>query len=382
VLHRLGMKIDHVRFFVENAAEYRDWLITKLGFRAIAQMEWQHSQVEVVQSGEIIFAVCAPKTLDSPVTNFLKRHPAGVSDVVFCVDDLDAAVAQALPHTQLLQLPQAETTAQGHLKWATVLAWGSLAHTFVERRGITPLLPQAEQTGAASALVNLQDGKIDKGDACSWFTQIDHVVLNVPQGKLDCAIAWYANVLGLQSEQTFQIQTPRSGLCSRVMRHPSGRVQIPINEPTSPTSQIQEFLNFNQGAGIQHIALETANLVGAIADLRDRGLALIDVPDCYYSGLRSQASPLATQLLDQIQTQKVLAEWQSKHYAVLLQTFTQPIFQQPTFFFELIQRQEPDSFFNPACGFGEGNFQALFEAIEREQLKRAKLEPSTPSLTL
>jgi 4-hydroxyphenylpyruvate dioxygenase len=303
---------------------------------------------------------------------------------VLRVEDLDAAIARALPHTQLLHPVATETTAQGRLKWATINAWGSLAHTFIERQGATPLLPQTEVTRWLDwGEMGEQEGVFPpqfappKTANPSWFTQIDHIVLNVPQGKLDCAIAWYANVLGLQSEQAFQIQTQRSGLCSRVMRHPSGSLQIPINQPTSETSQIQEFLNFNQGAGIQHIALQTNDLITAINHIRSQGLSLITIPPSYYSQLRTQPLPLSKELLQQIQTQQILAEWQSQRHAVLLQTFTQPIFQQPTFFFELIQRQQlgqssNGQLFNPAQGFGEGNFQALFEAIEQEQLKRIK----------
>jgi 4-hydroxyphenylpyruvate dioxygenase len=147
-------------------------------------------------------------------------------------------------------------------------------------------------------------------------------------------------------------------------------VQFPINEPTSANSQIQEFLDVNQGPGIQHIALQTPQIVKAIAQLRHRGLSFLPIPSTYYTQLRTQHQglPLSTAELEEIAAQEILVDWHNEaSQALLLQTFTQPIFEQPTFFFELIERRQE------AQGFGEGNFRALFEAIEREQLKRGSL---------
>jgi 4-hydroxyphenylpyruvate dioxygenase len=202
------------------------------------------------------------------------------------------------------------------------------------------------------------------------FTGIDHVVLNVAVGDLEQALSWYEAVLGFQRQQTYTIETDRSGLRSQVMVHPDSGVQFPINEPTSPNSQIQEFLEINQGAGIQHIALQTPKIVEAIAKLRTLGLSFLAIPSAYYSQLStsSQQLPLSPAELTEIAQQEILVDWQNDgSQALLLQTFTQPIFEQPTFFFELIERRQQ------AQGFGEGNFRALFEAIEREQLKRGSL---------
>jgi 4-hydroxyphenylpyruvate dioxygenase len=195
-------------------------------------------------------------------------------------------------------------------------------------------------------------------------------VLNVAAGDLERAAAWYKNTLDFESKQTFKIQTDRSALHSQVMVSSNSSVQLPINEPASPHSQIQEFLDVNRGPGIQHIALNTPNIVQAIAQLRPRGLSLLPVPPSYYTQLQQrQGLPLSAVELQEIAQEQILVDWDNTTpQALLLQTFTQPIFGQPTFFFELIERRFQ------ARGFGEGNFRALFEAIEREQFKRGSLK--------
>jgi 4-hydroxyphenylpyruvate dioxygenase len=197
-------------------------------------------------------------------------------------------------------------------------------------------------------------------------------VLNVPAGDLERAVAWYENILDFQPQQMFKIKTDRSALHSQVMVSRNGNVQIPINEPASGNSQIQEFLDVNQGAGIQHIALKTTNIVSAIAQFRASGLSLLSVPQTYYKRLQQRPRlPLSSQEFEAIAQQEILVDWKEdtsleaqQNIPLLLQIFTQPIFGQPTFFFEFIERRYQ------VQGFGEGNFRALVEAIESEQIKR------------
>jgi 4-hydroxyphenylpyruvate dioxygenase len=210
----------------------------------------------------------------------------------------------------------------------------------------------------------------------SSFAAIDHIVLNVSAGDLERAVTWYEKILDFQPQQTFNIQTARSALYSQVMVSGNGDVQLPINEPASANSQIQEFLNVNRGAGIQHIALRTRNIVHAIAQFRASGLSLLPVPKGYYLEIQQRKGlPLSTDELDAIAAQEILVDWKENTFfgsnniiPVLLQIFTQPIFSQPTFFFEFIERRYQ------AQGFGEGNFRALFAAIENEQIKRGSLK--------
>ena len=357
------MQIDHIHFYVEDARETRDWFIQRLGFYSVPPgfciaPSSDHTHTEAVANGSIYFVFSSALDDSSPVCDFLSAHPPGVVDVAFGVENIEAvlnrAVAQGATVLQPLQ-------TQGLSKWAQISAWGTLTHTLIER-----------------SIALSTAGKDSNTFPNITFSRIDHVVLNVAIGDLDRAVSWYETVLGFEPQQMFAIKTDRSGLCSRVMRDPNGRVQVPINEPTSDSSQIQEFLDLNGGAGVQHIAIHTENIVDAIAQLRDAGLSFLKVPASYYDQVRQRGDCVLSELqLTDIEAQQILVDWQSEvPEAVLLQTFTQPVFQQPTFFFELIERHtyRVDDRLHQAQGFGEGNFRALFEAIEREQLKRGSLK--------
>ncbi len=358
------MQIDHIHFYVEDARQSRDWFIQKMGFYSIPNefcftiAPSNHTQIEVVANGSIYLIFSAPLNDSSPVYQFLSAHPPGVVDVAFGVEDVETVTMRAIAQgANVLQPLQ----TQGNLKWAQIAAWGTLRHTLVERQ-------------ANSSIV----GRTSDNAINVTFSRIDHVVLNVALGDLEQAVNWYETVLGFEPQQMFAIKTDRSGLCSRVMRYPNSQVQLPINEPTSGNSQIQEFLDINRGAGVQHIAIHTENIVDAIAQLRRAGLSFLNVPATYYTQLRQRPDcALSESQLKAIAAQQILVDWQSDlPEAVLLQTFTQPVFEQPTFFFELIERHtyQVNDRLHQAQGFGEGNFRALFEAIEREQLKRGSLK--------
>jgi 4-hydroxyphenylpyruvate dioxygenase len=375
------MKIDHVHFYVEDALVWRDWFIRHLGFEAVEgylipsispcilnQREktaglFEESNTEqtfdtcteVVKSGSIYFLLSSPLLPTSPVAEFLRHHPPGVADVAFGVEDIEAVIAQAQARgAKIIQPIQQYQHCQQYIKWTNIPAWGSLTHTLIERR----------------------EGGVDSSrfSSSSFFTTIDHVVLNIAAGDLERAVAWYEKVFNLQPQQIFKIQTLRSALYSQVMVSPNGEVQLPINEPASANSQIQEFLDVNNGAGIQHIALRTPNIVNAVSQLRAAGVSFLQVPKVYYSQIQKrQRLPLSLEELSAIATQEILVDWNEEtclknmYTPILLQIFTQPIFGKPTFFFEFIERRFL------AQGFGEGNFRALFEAIELEQVKRGSL---------
>jgi 4-hydroxyphenylpyruvate dioxygenase len=338
------MEIAWIHFYVDNAAAWRDWFVYYLGFSAVSSgMSSSHTCTEMVQSGAICCLLSSPLLPTSHVAEFLRQHPPGVADIAFTVQDVEAAIAQAAAHGATILEPVQEYP----YKCGKIAAWGGMTHTLIEK----------------------QEDEQPQSHNRSIFTAIDHIVLNVPVGDLERAVTWYKNVLDLQPQQTFKIKTDRSGLYSQVLVSRNGNVQLPINEPASSNSQIQEFLDVNRGAGIQHIALRTSNLISAIAQLRSRGLSLLSVPQTYYSQLKKRPEfPLSPLELEAIAQQEILVDWQvNKQNALLLQIFTQPIFNEPTFFFEFIERRFQ------AQGFGEGNFQALFEAIEIEQIKRGTL---------
>jgi 4-hydroxyphenylpyruvate dioxygenase len=351
------MKIDHVHFYVEDAKVWRDWFVHHLGFQVVAdRLSSFHTSTEVVKSGAVCFFLSSPLLPTSPVAEFLRQYPPGVADVAFAVEDVEAAIALAEKHgATILQPIQQKNVGATSLKWSKIAAWGGLTHTLIER----PLV--------------FDKGQMTNDNTC---TAIDHIVLNVAIGELESAVAWYEKILDFQPQQVFKIKTDRSALHSQVMVSRNGNVQLPINEPASSNSQIQEFLDVNRGAGIQHIALRTPNLISAIAKFRATGLSLLSVPQTYYTQLQQRPGfPLSKREIQAIAQQEILVDWkeytpiEGGHSApLLLQIFTQPIFEQPTFFFEFIERRLQ------AQGFGEGNFRALFEAIESEQMKRGTLQ--------
>ncbi|HIK03126.1 MAG TPA: 4-hydroxyphenylpyruvate dioxygenase [Trichormus sp. M33_DOE_039] len=342
------MKIDHVHFYVEDAKVWRDWFVNYLGFTSVASdIHSFHTYTEAVKSGVVKFLLSSPLLPTSPVAEFLRQHPPGVADIAFAVADVEAAIAHAEMHGAIvLQSIEERQLGDFRQKCSKIAAWGGLTHTVIES------LPETHPTPPHQII-----------------TAIDHIVLNVAAGELEHVVSWYEKIFDFQPRQSFKIQTDRSALYSQVMVSRQGGVQLPVNEPASKNSQIQEFLDFNRGPGIQHIALQTVNLIDAIAKFRQRGLSLLSVPQTYYSNLQNRSGlPLSTVELTAIAQQEILVDWQQdSDQGVLLQIFTQPIFGQPTFFFEFIERR------CQAQGFGEGNFRALFEAIESEQIKRGTL---------
>lgn len=357
------MEFDHIHFYVQDAQRTRDWFIHYLGFQGIGSWNQVHTQTEIVYQGSVYFLLSSPLTSESPVARFLQVHPSGVADVAFQVQDLELRIKPLIQQGVKVISPLKFYHDQGEtIKWLILEGWQGLRHTFIEQigthsgkliPGFPRLLPQDHST----------------------LLGIDHVVLNVKSGDLKKAISWYNHYLGFEAKQRFNIQTERSGLQSQVLVHPQGQVQFPINEPASSNSQIQEFLDLNRGSGIQHIALKTSDLVQKVQDLRQRGLSFLTVPGEYYLQLQNRwlHQPLSVDW-EQLKRYQILVDWEtSTPEAMLLQIFTQPIFEQPTFFFEFIERKicQVQGQLRQAEGFGEGNFKALFEAIEREQIKRS-----------
>lgn len=368
------MDIDHVHFYVKKAEVIRHQLVHTLGCRPIATQTTATCYTELFQQNNITIAVSTPLQAQGVVADYLRHHPSGVAEVGLRVHNVDRVVATAIAAGAELMTPiQTQTEEQGQLKWAKIRGWGDVVHLLVERRGLTPLMPgfslsscPMPEPGSALEL----GGKL---------LGIDHAVLNVAQGDLSRAVDWYESVLGFRRQRQFAIQTPYSGLRSQVMNHPDGTAQIPINEPTTATSQIQEFLEENRGAGIQHVALETDDIIATVRRLRQQGMEFLTVPNAYYQQVEARVDRALKRVdWSAIATQEILVDQaEDTPEAMLLQIFTQPIFAEPTFFFEIIQRQTVDlaGRQQQALGFGEGNFQALFEAIEREQQVRQIQQP-------
>jgi 4-hydroxyphenylpyruvate dioxygenase len=335
------MEIDCIHFYVVDASRTRDLLIKQMGLRSLGGKVSEDTIEYLVGNSHLLFSISSPLNSASPVAEYLQLHPSGVKNISFRVPDLDE-MRQKFDRSGIAIL--AVSSDRDKLPWLKIRGWGSIEHTIIQ---------------ASPALT---DSTIALDEP---ITGIDHLVLNVAVGELEPAMLWYRDLLGFQVQQTFDIHTQKSGLTSKALVSSCGKVMFNINQPSSSNSQIQDFLNTNRGAGIQHIALQTNNIFQSIEQMQQQKLAFLPIDPTYYTHLQIKASAAQKQSLINDEWQKlkhlqILIDWtESESEALLLQIFTQPIFESPTFFFEIIERR------NRAKGFGQGNFQALFEAIEQ-----------------
>lgn len=334
------MEIDRIHFYVVDALRTRDLLIAKIGLQALGETVNDHTIEYLVGNDSLLFSIASPLTAASPVADYLSRHPSGVKDVSFRVADLNA-IRKRIENLNVEILATSDITED--LEWLKIRGWGAIEHT----------ITQAQTRSIASTI-----------DSENSITSIDHVVLNVAAGDLELATAWYLHLFDFKFQQAFNIQSKKSGLTSKALISPCGKIRFNINEPSSSNSQIQDFLDLNRGAGIQHIALQTNDILSTVDRLQQKKLAFLSIPPTYYTNLQNRANLERNLLLthnewQQLERLQILMDWSSfTPTEILLQIFTQPIFESPTFFFEFIERR------NRAQGFGQGNFQALFEAIE------------------
>lgn len=334
------MEIDRIHFYVVDALRTRDLLIAKIGLQALGETVNDHTIEYLVGNDRLLFSIASPLTAASPVADYLSRHPSGVKDVSFRVADLNA-IRKRIENLNVEILATSDITED--LEWLKIRGWGAIEHT----------ITQAQTRSIASTI-----------DSKNSITSIDHVVLNVAAGDLELATAWYLHLFDFKFQQAFNIQSKKSGLTSKALISPCGKIRFNINEPSSSNSQIQDFLDLNRGAGIQHIALQTNDILSTVDRLQQKKLAFLSIPPTYYTNLQNRANLERNLLLthnewQQLERLQILMDWSSfTPTEILLQIFTQPIFESPTFFFEFIERR------NRAQGFGQGNFQALFEAIE------------------
>ncbi len=342
------MEIDSIHFYVKDAARMRDWALSQLGLQDLGTAEAIDSNTRTYRVGNdrLCLTISSPLAPTSPVAAYLQQHPSGVRDIAFRVRSLDA-MRQKLDRLKIEIL--ATSSVRNDLQWLKIRGWGAIEHTIIQ----APSASDLDRSANRSAPTN--------------FIGIDHLVLNVAAGELAAAVAWYRDLFDFHIHQAFDIQTQTSGLASKALVSACERIRFNINEPSSPNSQIQEFLDANGGAGIQHIALATPDLCATVDRLKQQGLTFLNIPTSYYTNLNLRAqsavtAPLTHEELQQLERLEILADWpDTAPEAVLMQIFTKPIFEEPTFFFEAIERR------NRAKGFGQGNFQALFEAVEEYQ---------------
>jgi 4-hydroxyphenylpyruvate dioxygenase len=352
----LGLKgIDHIEFIVDDADQWRDFFVGKYGmtcrFYADEKTGVKGRRAHVVGQGRINFLLAEPAGT-GPEADFLHwhldRHGCGVRDVAFRVKDARHALTEAGRRGAKVVRALDE---HAEFNGGSVAAYGDTIHTFIERKPHTGFAPGYRPVA----------GGVEEGDI--HFAMIDHVVANVEH--MEEWVKYYADVFGFDLFMHFDINTGRSALMSKVMSSTDGWVKMPINEPSSQNSQIQEFLDRYNGPGVQHIALLTPDIVATVAEMRRMGQDFLDVPDTYYDAEFDRRVGEIEEDKDMLRRLKILVD--RDHDGYLLQLFTKCVFTRPTLFFEVIQRH------GGAKGFGEGNFRALFEAIEREQEKRGTL---------
>ncbi len=313
----------------------------------------------VLRSGAVRFVIKGAASPASPLADHHRTHGDGVLDVALQVPDVDKCVAHArAAGARIVQEPHDVTDQHGTVRLATIAAYGDTVHTLVDRsryRGV--YLPgYVPRTGVASA--------------APLFTALDHVVGNVELGRMDEWVDFYHRVMGFTNMAEFigdDIATEYSALMSKVVANGNHRVKFPLNEPAAgkKKSQIDEYLEFYQGPGVQHLALATPDICATVDGLTQRGVQFLATPASYYTDpvLRMRIGKVRVPI-DELRARGILVDRDEDGY--LLQIFTKPIGDRPTVFFEFIER-------HGSLGFGKGNFQALFEAIEREQDRRGNL---------
>jgi 4-hydroxyphenylpyruvate dioxygenase len=335
------MEIDCIHFCVIDATQTLDLLVAQMGLQNLGRRANEHTIEYLVGNAHLLFAIASPLNSVSPSADYLTLHPSGVKDVSFRVDDLEEIRCRI---SQLgIEIIDRSSTSDER-EWLKIRGWGAIEHTITQAssRSLSEQLPELNNT----------------------ITGIDHIVLNVAAGDLEPAVNWYRELFDFEVQQTFDIQTQKSGLTSKALVSAGGKIKFNINEPSSTNSQIQEFLDLNRGAGIQHIALQTHDILTSIDLMHQQAVNFLPIPQTYYTNLQSRASSEQHLLLtdrewQQLERLQILMDWSTfTPEEILFQIFTKPIFESPTFFLEVIERR------NRAKGFGQGNFQALFEAIE------------------
>jgi len=352
--------IDHVELYVGNASQAAYFFTHALGFRRTAYAGLESGVRDrashVVEQGRIRFVLTTPLHGASEIARHVAEHGDGVKVVALAVPDAEQAYRVAVRRgARGVREPWDSSDDGGQIRMATIATYGETLHTFVERDGYE---------GAFLPGYNpVADGR-DTGH----LTGIDHVVGNVELGRLEEWVSYYERVFGFTEMIHFtdrDISTEYSALMSKVMADGKGRIKFPINEPAEGKrkSQIEEYLEYYGGAGVQHIALATTDIVRTVAELQSRGMRFLNTPSSYYEELPGRIGEIDEDLAD-LRRLGILADRDDEGY--LLQIFTHTIGDRPTVFLEVIER-------HGARGFGEGNFKALFEAIEREQEKRGNL---------
>lgn len=356
-------RIDHLELYVGNARQAVFFYANCLGFVNTAYRGLETGAREaashLMQQGDIRVVLTSPLVPETDIARSVALHGDGVAVIGLEVPDATAAFRET---TRRGARPALEPTERrddtGVLREAAIHAYGDTLIKFVERGGY----------GGAFAPGFRAVGRAGTGLEGVGLTAVDHIVGNVELGAMEQWVRFFAETMGFTQLAHFDdksISTEYSALMSKVMQDGTGRVKFPINEPAKGKrrSQIQEYLDYYRGPGVQHVACATRDIVGAVSNLKSRGLEFLRVPPTYYEELDARVGTI-DEPVERLAELGILVDRDDEGY--LLQIFTQPVEDRPTLFFEVIER-------HGSRGFGEGNFKSLFEAIEREQARRGNL---------
>lgn len=354
---------DHVEFYVGNARQAAHYYRSAFGMKLVAYSGPETGARDlasyVLEQGKVRFVLTTALRPDHPVAAHVHSHGDGVKVIALMVDDAESAWRETTSRgAQSVMEPTTLRDDLGYVKTAAIAAYGDTIHTFVDRSNYRGAFLPGYRPVTGEDPVSRPVGLL----------HIDHMVGNVALGDMNRYVDFYRTVLGFDLYQTFDdndISTEYSALMSKVMSNGNGRVKFPINEPAAGKrkSQIEEYLEFYRGPGVQHIALATDDIIDTVSRLRRQGVEFLRVPNTYYEELATRVGQIDEPVAE-LADLGVLVDRDDEGY--MLQIFTRPVEDRPTLFYEIIQRKGSRS-------FGKGNFKALFEAIEREQGLRGNL---------
>ena len=353
---------DHVEFYVGNAKQAAYYYQTAFGYALIAYAGPETGVKDrasyVLAQGKVRIVLTTSLNAHSDISAHVHKHGDGVKVLALWVDDATSAYNETTKRGAIsVYPPQKHTDEFGEVVTASIKTYGETIHTFVERKNYKG----AFMPGYKPAKSTVQSTPIG-------LLYIDHCVGNVELGKMNDWVKFYEDVMGFKLIITFDdtdISTEYTSLMSKVVSNGNGYVKFPINEPANGKrkSQIEEYLDFYDGGGVQHIAIATNDIIKTVTELRQRGVEFLHVPGNYYDDLLERVGKIDEDL-QPLKDLNILVDRDDEGY--LLQIFTKPVEDRPTLFYEIIQRKG-------AVSFGKGNFKALFEAIEREQELRGNL---------
>jgi len=354
---------DYVEFYVGNAKQAAYYYRSAFGMKLVAYRGPETGTRDrvsyVVQQDKIRFVLTTPLQPEGPIADHIRLHGDGVREIALWVDDAGSAYRETTKRGARGVLePTTLRDENGEVCLSSIAAYGDTLHTFVERSNYKGAFLPGFKAMPAEDLVMRPVG----------LKYIDHMVGNVGWNQMNAWVDFYRDVMGFQLYQHFDdsdISTEYSALMSKVMSNGNVRVKFPINEPAEwrKKSQIEEYLEFYKGPGVQHIAMATGDIIHTVSKLRDQGVEFLRVPTTYYETLEQRSGKI-DEPVDQLAELGILVDRDDEGY--MLQIFTKPVEDRPTLFYEVIQRKGSRS-------FGKGNFKALFEAIEREQALRGNL---------